>query len=227
MVRPCLLDPTSSEDWAKLTPFPRPGSVSAPLTPNLHSSSAPYGCLNDFDIGGRFCRSQIGVRGLTLTTHAIVGAAIASVLPAYPSLAIAAAFASHYLLDAIPHWDYPILSDSVKHNVAAAMKYDRALLADMLMIGTDATLGIALALLLLARSSDLALVLCGATAAILPDALQFAYIRFPCEPLISLQRFHSWMHASRNLRGRPILGLSAQVALVLFVLLVERLVASA
>jgi hypothetical protein len=99
------------------------------------------------------CRSE----GLTLTTHAIVGAAIVSVLPAHPYLAIAVAFASHFFLDAIPHWDYPIRSGSLDPGVAAAMKYDRALLADMLMIGTDAMLGIALALLLLARPSNFVL----------------------------------------------------------------------
>lgn len=164
---------------------------------------------------------------MTLTTHAIVGGAIASIMPAHPYLAIAAAFASHFLLDAIPHWDYPIRSDCVNPNVAGAMKYDGALLADMLTIGIDAVLGIALALLLLARPSDFSLVLCGAAAAILPDAFQFAYIRFPREPLISLQRFHSWIHASRNLRARPILGLSAQIGLVLLVLLVARLIALA
>jgi hypothetical protein len=166
------------------------------------------------------------VRDLTLTTHAVVGAAIASLMPAYPSLAIAAAFASHFLLDAIPHWDYPILSDSVNPNVAAPMKYDRALFADMLTIGTDAMLGMALALLLLARRGDFALVLCGAAAAILPDALQFAYMRLPREPLISLQRFHSWIHASRNFRARPVLGLSTQLGLMLFAVLVARLVTS-
>ena len=91
------------------------------------------------------------------------------------------------------------------------MKYDRALLIDMLKIGTDAMLGMALALLLLARPTNFALVLCGAAAAILPDALQFAYVRFPHEPLISLQRFHMWIHASRNLRACPILGLSTQI----------------
>jgi hypothetical protein len=163
---------------------------------------------------------------LTLTTHAIVGAAIASGIPAYPALAIAAAFASHFLLDAIPHWDYPISSDSVNPKVAAAMKYDRALLVDMLKIGTDAMLGMALALLLLARPSNFALVLCGAAAALLPDALQFAYMRFPREPLISLQRFHRWIHASRNLHSRPILGVATQIGLILFVLLVARLVTS-
>ena len=153
-------------------------------------------------------KARIGVTRLTLTTHAIVGAAIVSVMPAHPPLAIAAAFASHFLLDAIPHWDYPIRSDSVNPLVAATMKYDRALLTDMLTIGADAILGIGLALFLLARPSNLALVFCGAGAAILPDALQFAYMRFPREPLITLQRFHSWMHASRSLHARPSWGCS-------------------
>lgn len=169
---------------------------------------------------------RVGVTKLTLTTHAIVGAAIASVIPAHPILAIAAAFASHFLLDAIPHWDYPIRSDSVNPVVAAALKYDRALFTDILTIGTDAILGIGLALLLLAKPSNLALVFCAAGAAILPDALQFAYIRLPREPLISVQRFHSWAHASSDLKARPIFGLFAQIGLVLFVLLVTKFVLS-
>jgi hypothetical protein len=145
-------------------------------------------------------------------------------MPADPYLAIAAAFASHFLLDAIPHWDYPIRSNSVKPGVAAAMKYDRALLADLLTIGTDAVLGLGLALLLLARPNDFAPVLAGAGAAILPDALQFAYMRFPREPLISLQRFHLWMHTSRSLHARPLLGLSAQICLIFLVVLIARVV---
>jgi hypothetical protein len=159
---------------------------------------------------------------LTLTTHAIVGAAIAAVMPTHPYLAISAAFASHFLLDAIPHWDYPLRSDSINPSVAAALKFDGALLADMLTIAADALLGIVLALLLLANPSNWILIACGAGAAILPDALQFAYMRFPSEPLTSLQRFHCWIHASPRLRGRPVLGLTAQIVLVFLVLLIVR-----
>jgi hypothetical protein len=159
---------------------------------------------------------------LTLTTHAIVGAAIASMLPAHPYVAISAAFASHFLLDAIPHWDYPVRSSSMKPGVVGAMKFDGEVLADMLTIGADAILGFGLALLLFARPSDLVLTACGAGAAMLPDALQFAYMRFPREPLVSLQRFHCWIHASRNLSGRPVLGLAAQMGLVLLCLLIAR-----
>lgn len=40
---------------------------------------------------------------MTLPTHTVSGLFIASLLP--PGLAQAAAFGSHYLLDAIPHWE--------------------------------------------------------------------------------------------------------------------------
>ena len=45
---------------------------------------------------------------MILTTHAIVGAALASFLPSHPIAAFVAGFASHFALDAIPHVDYPI-----------------------------------------------------------------------------------------------------------------------
>jgi hypothetical protein len=85
---------------------------------------------------------------LTLTTHAIVGGAIASLMPAHPWLGLSLAFASHFLLDALPHWDYPIRSSSINPDIAARMKYDGALIADLLTIGFDAALGIVVAVAL-------------------------------------------------------------------------------
>lgn len=190
-LRRAAYEPT--KDWSIL---------SNPDTRHPRHIDNPYGR----DTGGCFCIDANWSRNLTLTTHAIVGATIASVMAAHPILAIAAAFASHFLLDAIPHWDYPIRSDSVKPGIAATMKYDGALFTDLLTIGADAVLGIGLVLLFLASSGNLKLVLCGAGAAILPDALQFAYMRFAHEPLASLQRFHRWIHASKNLNDRPIWG---------------------
>jgi hypothetical protein len=142
---------------------------------------------------------QVGIMVLTLTTHAIVGAAIACVMPAHPYLAISSAFASHFLLDAIPHWDYPIRSDAVKPGICAAIKFDGAMLADVLAISADALLGL---------------------------SLQFAYKTFPREPLISLQGFHSWIHSKRDLRTRPVLGLATQIGLIFFVVLIVRTFAS-
>ena len=161
---------------------------------------------------------------MTLTTHAIVGGAIVSLMPVHPLLGVCVAFASHFLLDAIPHWDYPIRSASVNPEIAGSMKYDRALFADMVTIGADALLGIVLALILFTTQRSIILVLLGACAGILPDALQFAYMRFPRQPLASLQRFHQWSHTSHKL-SNPLLGVLSQFTFVVaFVMIVRALI---
>lgn len=147
---------------------------------------------------------------LTLTTHAIVGAAIAGMMPNHPAAGIALAFSSHFLLDAVPHWDYPIRSASLQPKLAAPMKYDITLWRDAIAIGLDASLGLTLALLLFAGRQNLVLVLCGVAAGLLPDVLQFAWMRWPHEPLNSLQRFHQWIHTCHTLEKRPVLGLTSQ-----------------
>jgi len=87
---------------------------------------------------------------------------------------------------------------------------------DLCAIGGDATLGIIFAVSLFStqRGADLALILAGACAGMLPDALQFAYMRFPHQPLTAIQRFHEWIHTSRQMRGLPVLGIVSQFAFV-------------
>jgi hypothetical protein len=161
---------------------------------------------------------------LTLTAHAIVGGAIASLLPNHPALAIGLAFLSHFVLDALPHRDYPVRSSSISPHIAAPMKYDRALLADLITIGLDALAGLVLALFVFATRANLTLIFSGACAAILPDALQFAYMRFPHEPLASLQRFHQWVHTSSTMKDKVVLAVISQFAFVVVCVLAARLV---
>jgi hypothetical protein len=158
---------------------------------------------------------------LTLTTHAIVGAAIAGLVPAHPLLGLSLAFTSHFLLDALPHWDYPIRSSSITPEIGARMKYDWKLCADLLTIGGDGALGIILAIALFTTQTHakFPLIVGGACAAMLPDALQFAYMRFPHQPLTIIQRFHEWIHTSQRLRGRPVLGVASQFAFVIVFLI--------
>jgi hypothetical protein len=85
---------------------------------------------------------------MILSTHAIVGAALASFLPAHPIGAFVIGFGSHFVLDAIPHWDYPIRSRSVDPRIGAPAVFDNALRLDALTIGSDAFFGIVIALLL-------------------------------------------------------------------------------
>jgi hypothetical protein len=56
----------------------------------------------------------------------------------------------------------------------------------------------------------------------LPDPLQFAYMRFPHQPLTSIQRFHEWIHTSRRMPGRAVLGIASQIALIIIFVLVTR-----
>ena len=150
---------------------------------------------------------------MILTTHAIVGAALASFLSSHPAAAFVAGFASHFVLDAIPHVDYPIKSRSVNPRIGAPMAFDRALLEDALTIGTDGLFGIIAALFLFSTTASLSAILMGAIGAMLPDPLRFVHSRLPREPLRTLQRFHRWAHTKKRIKG-IVLGVGTQAALV-------------
>jgi len=161
---------------------------------------------------------------MTLATHAVVGAAIASAMPNYPVLGFVLAFASHFVLDAIPHWDYPL--SSMKKDSSDRMNDDMILnknfIADLSKIGLDVLCGILLVLLFFTVCGPhlFWVPIIGVFGAVLPDALQFAYWKWRREPLKSLQRFHLWIHARRNLNDKPLLGISSQVAIIILAAIV-------
>jgi hypothetical protein len=137
---------------------------------------------------------------MILSTHAVVGGAIASLVPSDPILAAAAGFASHFAIDAIPHWDYPLRSISVgKGADNRCLRLNRAVMIDLISIGVDACAGLALAIWLFATPASAWVIALGATAAIVPDPLQFVHSVHPREPLVTLQRFHEWVHSKRKL----------------------------
>ena len=151
---------------------------------------------------------------MILSTHAVVGAAIASFLPSHPAAAFVLGFASHFALDAVPHWDYPIHSPSVDPKIGAPLKFDRALLRDAVTIGSDGLFGLIAALFLFASPQTQGVILLGALGAMLPDALQFVHARFPYEPLRTLQRFHRRMHTDKEIKQHVVLRIGSQVLLV-------------
>ena len=161
---------------------------------------------------------------MTLTAHAIVGAALVGLVPEHPVIGVCAAFASHFLVDAIPHLDYQIRSASMNTKIRASMTFDRNFFLDMLSIGTDGTLGMLLALILFATPQTWWLVGLGAFAGMLPDALQFAYARFPREPFSSIQRFHEWIHTRHLMRGHKVLGVLSQVSFLAAVVLFTKFI---
>ncbi len=155
---------------------------------------------------------------MILSTHAIVGAAIASLMPDHPALAFASGIASHFAIDAIPHWDYPLRAISVKPDSRAAPALNWSLCRDLGLIALDACVGLAIALWLYATPTAEFSVLLGALGAMLPDPLQFAHRLYPREPLRTLQRFHVWIHTKRKLTW-PI-GVTSQLSFIALVVLI-------
>jgi hypothetical protein len=153
-----------------------------------------------------------------LSTHAIVGAAVASLIPDHPALAFASGMASHFAIDAIPHWDYSLRSISIKANTGDALTLNWSLCRDLGLIALDAGVGLAIALWLYATPTAAISVLLGALGAMLPDPLQLAHRLYPREPLRTLQRFHAWIHTNRKLDW-PI-GVSSQLSFIVLVVLI-------
>lgn len=157
---------------------------------------------------------------MILATHAIVGAALATLLPREPwtpYAAVVLGFASHFVIDAIPHWDYPIRSAAVKPNSTAALRLNRDLLIDLSKVAGDAVIGLALALALFGSAATAWTVAIAAVAAMAPDPLQFLHSRFPREPLNSLQRFHVWIHTNQRMKDQVALGVTTQLLFVCIV----------
>lgn len=104
------------------------------------------------------------------TPHAIVGAAIAAKI-GNPYLAIPLAFASHFILDKVPHWN-PHLNTEIK-------KFGKPTLNSTIFIVLDVVaalvLGFFLASSALPDQSRAIQILLGAFAGVLPDVVEAPY----------------------------------------------------
>lgn len=166
---------------------------------------------------------------MTLTTHAIVGAAVGAVAANNLPLAAVAAFASHLLIDAIPHWDYYLASahDDVENPMNNDMDVSgKAFIIDLIKIGID-VLFAAICVFLLFRSASPVIftgAVVGAIFGVLPDPLQFVYYKMRTNPLIlPLQRLHMFIATKIRLNKMkapwPAIGVLSQTILVLLTIL--------
>lgn len=153
---------------------------------------------------------------MILSTHAVVGGAIASLIPGHPVLAFVIGVASHFAIDAIPHVDYPLYSITVKRSAPSALTLDWLLVQDLGLITLDACVGLAIVLWLYASPGATVAVLAGALGGMVPDPLKLLQKLYPREPLRSLQRFHLWIHTKRRLSWP--LGVASQLAFVALVI---------
>lgn len=157
---------------------------------------------------------------MILMTHALIGAAAAKALNVQnPIAAIVLGYASHLLSDAIPHWDYPILSFSGIQKLEDR-RFDPMSVSfrkDVLRVAFDFSLGISLALLFMRPSSPAQAtpLLLAAFGGMLPDLLQGAYFTGYAPWLAPLQRLHDWCHTKIRLGPYPKIGIPFQIAIAL------------
>ena len=165
---------------------------------------------------------------MILTTHAIAGAAIAQFFPAHPVLAFGAGFVSHFLLDTIPHWDYTLRSSKKdeQNPLSVDMEVGKDFFVDLVKIGFDIMLGVFASAFILGFVFGVPITTAawlGMFGGMLPDFLQFAYMKWRREPLLSLQKFHHWIHSEKKLKQYPFSGILLQTLLVAVVVLASRL----
>lgn len=160
---------------------------------------------------------------MTLSTHIVVGATVAAVVTRDPVSAFFAGWISHYLLDAIPHWDYKIRSFEAKDETKPLDKkveLGRNFLADVGKVTTDALLGFLILFLTLSVSEVsvtkevLIFFTAGAVGGAFPDFLQFVYGVWNVWPVRKLQEFHHFIHAEHKLDDKPAIGVPIQIGII-------------
>jgi hypothetical protein len=151
-----------------------------------------------------------------LITHAVGGAAVGVLFKSNPFLAFFTGFASHFLLDAIPHWDYPLQIFERNEKGKEFTPTTRSVVSALFITGLDCLSGFAIAAWATMHNPGLLLpALLGAVGGVLPDFLQFVYYIFPRSPLKYLQRFHMSVHTKKHLNNNQTFGISSQIAILI------------
>ncbi len=162
---------------------------------------------------------------MTLTTHSLIAGTITKkIIFTHPIIGFFVAIISHYLSDAIPHWDYPIRSLDKKEGVSVDVRkwrYSKSFFLDFLRFAFDAILGLGILLLIFQPRSlrETLAVLIVVIGSVLPDFLQGLYLTRRFEFLQPVQRFHDLCHTKIKLGPYPILGVPFQLLIVSVTLL--------
>lgn len=140
---------------------------------------------------------------MILIVHVIFGAAIGSIIKnAY--IAIILAFFSHYLLDIIPHIDYPIY--------IIEKKQLGRILPDLINVTLDFCLG--LLLIVIFSKNQPIIYICGFSSAI-PDLLTALYYLKPNKILAAHYNLHQKIHFLKHKKISMFWRVASQVAVVI------------
>jgi hypothetical protein len=161
---------------------------------------------------------------MILSVHATFGAAVASLVPSHPVIGFGLGFASHFLLDAIPHRDYELISIEGKSEgqtkkisiIANKLKVIR----DVLLASLDGLVGIFLSFLLFFNPIYPQSFLLGAIGGITPDIIVFVFLVLQHKSLGSFFLFHSSFDSQLNKKMRQKISQIVGVGLQFFTAIV-------
>lgn len=171
---------------------------------------------------------------MTFGTHMVVATAVALPVLHNPAAAFAVGVASHYVVDAIPHWDWPLKSLEKKpeegHFASTVNLSFGAISIDMLRLAVDVSVGLAalVAVYLIAGGTwSIVALAAAAFGGVLPDGLQFLFFATRSRMLAHHQRFHDAVHTEIKIPHRQyVRGVLLQAPVFLIPLAVLALAAA-
>lgn len=166
---------------------------------------------------------------MIISTHIILTTVVTAPLVAESfSLSNAGAlffvsFLTHYILDAIPHWDYNILSfkeiksDINKQDERRFIFHNATFFKDAIRTTMDGLLGLGVAFWLVGMPTDLErlfIFFLIATASILPDIIELFYTIWKWLPFSALSKAHRFFHTSYEFKGHFLIGAALQIIII-------------
>ena len=143
---------------------------------------------------------------MLLITHAITGAALATIQKSIPA-AFAIGLVSHYLLDMIPHYDHNVEPLLAKNDKAGIRK-------TLALIALDGVSSVIAPLLLFwpVNSAQFMIISAAILGSILPDFLQGLALVFKKNRFVQThQHFQEWIHAKTRINHIPHIAIPAQI----------------
>lgn len=160
---------------------------------------------------------------MILTTHALIGAAIANAFPSELHIGLPFAFLSHYLMDIIPHTNYGhehFLNE--KNTMAEIDLKNLKAVEQVIFIVLDIVSAILLVFLFFVRDEKTFLLsVSGAFLGVLPDVMNFLRYRIGGRFFILAREIHDKFHYNKNYSHSLIYGVLTQFGLIVFWVLVS------
>lgn len=165
---------------------------------------------------------------MILSVHAFVGAAAGRIFP-NPVVAFIIAFLSHFILDALPHWEYGLasFSENKENPLLNKIILSRKTINDLLHTSFDFLVGAIIAILIFKNggifTKDSIPLIAGIFGGIFPDILQLAYFKIRRQPFTTLQKFHLRIHTKRESPIFPY-GLISQTLVIMIVIIILKFI---